>query len=414
MLGARLDRQGLVRVLRRRHHLELAGRRVVRLRGLTRADSTHRHGSAAVLLLRGLAGLHVGQIGQRVERRRDRHAAVHERQDIVLEFGRRRVTVLPVLRHRLRADRIPHARQAGHERAGRRRHLRHVLIGDRHSRVAGERRTAGEHLIQHAAGRVQVGAHVDGLAASLLGREVLRGADHALGLGHRRSGVVERAGDAEVHDLDHALLGDHDVAGLDVAVDDAHVMRVFERVEHAEHHLFGVSLAERAVRLDHVTQRLALDELHHQVRQPLRAAAVGHHGLLAGVVDVDDVRVVHLRHGVRFAAESGQEDLVVGQVGAHDLDRHRTSQARVQCHAHFGHASTPYKLAELIAAVRQRCRHIAAHSYSSRFFGSVVAVCPPNWLRFMVISVAVCGVLDTRRGMRPPSPMMVSSICAVS
>ena len=196
-------------------------------------------------------------------------------------------------------------RQAGHERAGRRGHLRHVLVGDRHSRVAGERRTAGEHLVQHAAGGIQVGAHVDGLAASLLGREVLRGADHALGLGHRGSGIVERAGDAEVHDLDHALLGDHDVAGLDVAVDDAHAMRVFERVEHAQHHLFGVALAERAVHLDDVTQGLALDVLHHQVRQTLGAAAFGDHGLLARVVDVHDVRVVHLRHGVRFAAETG-------------------------------------------------------------------------------------------------------------
>ena len=60
-----------------------------------------------------LACLHIGQIGQRIERGRHRHAAVHERQQIVLEFGSRGVTVLTILRHRLRANRIPHFGKPG-------------------------------------------------------------------------------------------------------------------------------------------------------------------------------------------------------------------------------------------------------------------------------------------------------------
>ena len=52
-------------------------------------------------------------------------------------------------------------------------------------RVADERRPAGEQLVEHAAGGVEVGAGVDGAALRLLGREVLRGADDRLRLGHR-------------------------------------------------------------------------------------------------------------------------------------------------------------------------------------------------------------------------------------
>ena len=87
-----------------------------------------------------------------------------------------------------------------------------------------------------------------GLALGLLGREVRGGAEDGGGLGDRRGRVRHRAGDAEVHHLDLAGVGDHDVAGLDVAVDDAGAVRVLERCEHAvdvSHRVFD--RLERAV-----------------------------------------------------------------------------------------------------------------------------------------------------------------------
>ena len=60
---------------------------------------------------------------------------------------------------------------------------------------------AGEHLVEHAAERVDVGAAVDRLAADLLGRHVLRRAEHVAGLRHRvlrAAAVVAQLGDAEV------------------------------------------------------------------------------------------------------------------------------------------------------------------------------------------------------------------------
>ena len=96
-------------------------------------------------------------------------------------------------------------------------------------RVADERRPSGDHLVQHAAERVDVGAAVDGLPLRLLGRQVRRGPEHRRGLLDRLLRVADPR-DAEVRDLHVARRGDHDVAGLDVAVDDALVVRGGERV----------------------------------------------------------------------------------------------------------------------------------------------------------------------------------------
>ena len=66
---------------------------------------------------------------------------------------------------------------SGSMRRRRHRFLAHVLVRDRHRAVGGERRDAGEHLVEHDAERVHVGAAVEREALRLLGREVGGGAD---------------------------------------------------------------------------------------------------------------------------------------------------------------------------------------------------------------------------------------------
>ena len=51
-----------------------------------------------------------------------------------------------------------------------------MRVGDR---VAGERRQAGQHFVEHAAERPDVGPLVDRLAARLLGTHVRRGAEQS-------------------------------------------------------------------------------------------------------------------------------------------------------------------------------------------------------------------------------------------
>ena len=167
-----------------------------------------------------------------------------------------------------------------------------MLVGDRHRRLAPERGTPGQHLVQHHPGGVEVGTGVDGFALGLLGGEVGGGAEDRGCLGDRRRRVGDGAGDAEVHDLDLVVLGDHDIAGLDVAVDDARAVRVLERLQDA----VGVrnrTLGIQRAALDQLLQQPSLDELHDDVRHGLRGAIGKSLGFLTGVEDPHDGRMRH-------------------------------------------------------------------------------------------------------------------------
>ena len=96
--------------------------------------------------------------------------------------------------------------------------LVHVLVGDLDGGLTGVRLLAGEHLVEHGAAGVDVGAGVGALVDDDLGREVGDGADQRAAGGGR--GRADGAGQAEVGDLDVAVGCDQHVLGLDVAVDE--------------------------------------------------------------------------------------------------------------------------------------------------------------------------------------------------
>ena len=91
---------------------------------------------------------------------------------------------------------------------------------------------------------------------------------------------AQQFGDAEVRDLHPALLVQQDVLGLDVAVDDALLVGILERLADGRHD--GQRLLGRELPgLQELPQVHPIHELHQQVIQ-----AVG----LAEVIDGDDVR----------------------------------------------------------------------------------------------------------------------------
>lgn len=157
---------------------------------------------------------------------------------------------------------------------------------------------------------------------------------------------MQRAGDAEVHHLDRTGVGDDHVGGLDVAVHDAVLVRVGERLQHPGDDDQRL-LRRRGLGVDQqVADRAALDELHHDVRDRLAVD-----GVLAGVVDRHDRMVVEPGDRLRLAREAGLGDRVLGEVGAQQLHRDRAPQPDVLRREHLGHAAPAEAVGQPVPSV---------------------------------------------------------------
>ena len=184
-----------------------------------------------------------------------------------------------------------------------------VLVEQIEKRVPLERRPAREHLVEDDAERVDVAALGRRLAGRLLGGDVLRTADDAAGLRELRAG--EDLGDAEVGQLEDAVVADEDVRRLEIAMDDAVIVDMLEGRADLEGDVDRVAPREAAAMLDQVVEPAPLDELH---RVPVLSVFV------AGVVELDDVRMRELGERLDLALEALEEAGVLGELGGEDLD----------------------------------------------------------------------------------------------
>ena len=105
-------------------------------------------------------------------------------------------------------------------------------------------------------------------------------------------------------------------AGLHVAVDDAGGVRSAEDGEELGDEGRRVLRVEPAAGVDALRERLALEQLHHQVAPPPSRIALVEH--------LDDVGRADAARGLRLALEAGQRVLPLGDVGVQDLQRDAT------------------------------------------------------------------------------------------
>jgi hypothetical protein len=148
--------------------------------------------------------------------------------------------------------------------------------------------------------------------------------------------LLQDLGDAEVEHLDGAGLGDEDVVGLEVAVDDALHVRARERAQDRDHDLHRAGVRQALAVLGQVGERLAAQELEHDVR---RAA------VLADLVDHDDVVVLAERGGARLDAEPLG---LFGLVRLQELDRDAAAEPDIAGEEHAPHPALADHLDDLV------------------------------------------------------------------
>jgi hypothetical protein len=144
----------------------------------------------------------------------------------------------------------------------------------------------------------------------------------------------------EVEHLHGAVSTDLDVRGLQIAVDDALLVRCFKRFSDLLRDRHGVIERHRALR-DVVGEVLALDEFHHER---------GDIWSLFEAEDRRDVRMIESREHFGFALKAREAIRITGYRGGQHLDGDLTFQARVSGLIHLAHAADANPCGDLIDA----------------------------------------------------------------
>ena len=147
-------------------------------------------------------------------------------------------------------------------------------------------------------------------------------------------------GEPEVEHLDLALAREHDVAGLEVAVDEVVRVRCRERGCRVAHDARCLVQVEPALSAKPALQTLAIDVLHlDELILPLRA-----HCIYRG-----DVGVIEHGRGPRLALEALPGIGAFGrQLGRQELERDRASQLHVLGLVDRSHAALAELLEDLV------------------------------------------------------------------
>ncbi len=189
-------------------------------------------------------------------------------------------------------------------------------------RVGGERNGAGHRLDQDEGEGVDVGLSVQARPPHLLRSGVAGGSEDGAGR-FGPGGFGQGAGHPEIGDAHPALLVEEEVGRLDVTMDQAPPVGVVEPSGHIGTDDGGLRRGEAVAGVEQRAEAAPFEELHHQI---------GRAGVLAPVVDPDDVGVAEGGHHPSLGLEAFQERLVVGEGRVQQLHRHAPTQRHVLGH----------------------------------------------------------------------------------
>ena len=158
------------------------------------------------------------------------------------------------------------------------------------------------------------------------------------GQGHLRLG--QRPGNPEVGDLHPPVLGDQDVGGLDIAMDDAASVGGRDCASHVGGDTRRLARRQRAVSAQERGQVLAIDIVHDDVgaRRIHPEVMHGHH-----------VRAAERGHGARLKFKPGHEVRVTAVLGSEQLDGNIASKLSVGGAIDRGHAALAQQFDQAIS-----------------------------------------------------------------
>ena len=128
----------------------------------------------------------------------------------------------------------------------------------------------------------------------------------------------------------------HDVVGLEIAVNDPVRVRGADAVEDLIEPFRHDCRRHRVVPIERRTQREAVEPLHDEIRAFTLERSDVVHG--------DDVRMIQLRGGARFAPEAAQRRLMAERAAEQHLDRHRSIEPQVARLVDRAHPAFPNQL----------------------------------------------------------------------
>ncbi len=197
-----------------------------------------------------------------------------------------------------------------------------LLDQHRGRRVGDIRLAPGDHFKQHDTQRINIGARINLLCQTLLGRHVLGRADADARAGDCLAiARVKDFGDAEIAEQRLAPLGDEDVGGFDVAVEHPMPVSIFQRPSHWKEQLNRLTPVHWFAHARF--QRAARHVFHHQIRRILE---------LAEIMDFDNVEMAEARQSLGLALETFEQLVQYGgakQFGAQELNGNLALQAGV-------------------------------------------------------------------------------------
>ncbi|AUX36029.1 uncharacterized protein SOCE836_082330 [Sorangium cellulosum] len=265
--------------------------------------------------------------------RRRRHA--REPAELADHLSNRLEALRPFAGQRPREKGIHRRRQVGRELGGA-RHGRDKDVGDHGAELIPlERQLARDGAEEDDPERPEIAARVHVLfAPDLLRAHVVRGAEQLAGARHllreMNAGLLDDAEVEDLHDLFLLLLRarEEQVGRLEIAVNEAGLVRAADRLAGLDEDERGVREREPADALEPRAQVLALEQLHHEVRGVVVDAVV---------LDIDHVRALQARGDPGFALEAGQERGRRRKRRCHELDRDGRSQVDVTRRPHRAH-----------------------------------------------------------------------------